>query len=440
MLPNNRLLIWAALLVPIGLISGVIPEIGSVILFLAAAVLAGIALLDAALGAKSIRCVSITIPETIRFTRAKEGSITINISCSGKFSRPISLALGLPDSFENKSDVLSFHIPQNSDNSQTEFPTTPCERGQFLLTAVSIQSPSPLGFWFNRRMFRICTEIRVYPNLIQECGHKAANLLIHRSLGSSPFRQIGQGREFEKLRDYQPGDSYGDIHWKATAKRHHPVTKLFQVERTQEVMAVMDTSRLSAMRPEPDAPRIIERYLAATLVLAQAARKQGDRFGAILFRDRVTQFIPPGGGIRHYDTCRDAIFSEVPSDVSPDFNELFIFLRTRLKRRTLLIIFTSLEDPMLAKRFTEGVKLISSQHLVLVMNTSRPGLQPLFSAPAASPDEIYEHLSNHYFWERKRSLYRDLKQRNVEFIDCQAPDLAADVISRYMKIKSRQQL
>ena len=58
--------------------------------------------------------------------------------------------------------------------------------------------------------------------------------------------QVGRGREFEKLREYIPGDSFDEIHWKATARRARPITKVFQVERTREVYVAVDLSRLSA--------------------------------------------------------------------------------------------------------------------------------------------------------------------------------------------------
>jgi len=64
----------------------------------------------------------------------------------------------------------------------------------------------------------------------------------------------GKGRDFEKLREYIPGDSLDDIHWKATAKRGHPVTKVFQIERTQEVYVILDASRLSGA-PSGSPPR-----------------------------------------------------------------------------------------------------------------------------------------------------------------------------------------
>src|SRR5204863_1117351 len=90
------------------------------------------------------------------------------------------------------------------------------------------------------------SEIRVYPNLLNERKNLAALFLHRGSFGMHAQRQIGKGRDFEKLREYIPGDSYDEVHWKATAKRGRPVTKIFQIERTQEVYVIIDASRLSA--------------------------------------------------------------------------------------------------------------------------------------------------------------------------------------------------
>src|SRR5207247_10489432 len=85
-----------------------------------------------------------------------------------------------------------------------------------------------------------------YPNLFTERKSLAALFLHRGSFGLHAQRQVGKGREFEQLREYIPGDGFDEVHWKATAKRGRPITKIFQVERTQEVYVVIDASRLSA--------------------------------------------------------------------------------------------------------------------------------------------------------------------------------------------------
>ncbi len=55
----------------------------------------------------------------------------------------------------------------------------------------------------------------------------------------------GVGREFESLRDYQPGDELRKISWTATARRGRLVTRQFTVERSQQVWMMLDAGRLS---------------------------------------------------------------------------------------------------------------------------------------------------------------------------------------------------
>jgi uncharacterized protein (DUF58 family) len=79
---------------------------------------------------------------------------------------------------------------------------------------------------------------------------------------------MGRGREFEKLREYQPGDSIEDVQWKASARRQSLITKVYQVERTQEVYAIVDASRLSGRvlpRRSDDVSQdtVLDRYVTA---------------------------------------------------------------------------------------------------------------------------------------------------------------------------------
>ncbi len=78
------------------------------------------------------------------------------------------------------------------------------------------------------------------PNLLDDRKNLSALFLNRGQFGLHAQRQVGKGRDFEKLREYIPGDGYDEIHWKATARRGKPITKVFQIERTQEVYVIVD--------------------------------------------------------------------------------------------------------------------------------------------------------------------------------------------------------
>ena len=250
-------------------------------------------------------------------------------------------------------------------------------------------------------------EIRVYPNLWEDRKTTAALFLRRDTYGVHAHRQIGKGREFEKLRDYIPGDGFDEIHWKATAKRGVPVTKVFQVERTQEVYLVLDASRLSsrpaprnsgqAVSPPMDDARTTERADHPKEVSAggpgapRAASAPSDssdksdpngidatttvltpitagllgwppsRPVRSVVGDRVREFIRARHGKQHFAACRTSS-SRFSRRTSRRTTDIASFIRLRLRKRAPLIVLTNLTI-RLAEQFVRSMDLIRRQHL-----------------------------------------------------------------------------
>ncbi|HEX4384763.1 MAG TPA: DUF58 domain-containing protein, partial [Myxococcales bacterium] len=89
--------------------------------------------------------------------------------------------------------------------------------------------------------------VRVYPAHEDSRDSTAFYLLRARQIEMQKRRlQLrGVGRDFDSLRDYQPGDELRNISWTATARRGKLVTRQFTVERSQQVWMVIDAGRLS---------------------------------------------------------------------------------------------------------------------------------------------------------------------------------------------------
>jgi uncharacterized protein (DUF58 family) len=246
------------------------------------------------------------------------------------------------------------------------------------------------------------------------------------------------------LREYVPGDGYDEIHWKATARRGKPITKVFQIERTQEVYVIVDASRLSARTPESDATpgtSTLERFVTAALVLGLAAEEQGDLFGLLTFTDKVEKFVRAKNGREHYSACRDALYTLQPKIVTPDFDELCTFIRLRLRRRALLVFLTALDDPALAESFARNMDSLRRQHLVLVNMVQPPGVNPLFTSPDITGlDDLYQQLGGHLRWQNLRELQKVLQRRGVQFSLLNNERLSAELVSQYLGVKQRQLL
>jgi uncharacterized protein (DUF58 family) len=234
------------------------------------------------------------------------------------------------------------------------------------------------------------------------------------------------------------------VHWKASAKRGHPVTKIYQVERTQEVYVIVDASRLSAREIVIDGKTTtaLERAVTAALILGVAAEQQGDQFGLVTFSDRVLSFVRAKSGQAHYDAVRDRLYALQPQAVSPDFEELCSFIRLRLRKRALLIFVTSLDDPVLAESFAKASDLLCRQHLMLVNMLQPEGAVPLFSEDAGvgQIDDLYRRLGGHLRWRDLREFGKVLQHRGVRFSLLDPARLPAQLVAQHAEVKARQLL
>ncbi len=430
--PRNRLLFWFALVaLPFSILAGALPSALGICVAIIAALLF-LVLLDALLSRGTLQGIRMDTPPISRLYLEKDGQIELRLENPAGRLRALRLALPLPDEFAIFCDELDLALPEDAEWSKLSWGCRPRKRGSYPLRVAYLESASPLGFWTARKSLPLLGEIRVFPNMQKE--RKGLDLMFCGAFGSHAQRQIGKGREFEKLRDYVPGDGSDDIHWKATARRGRPITKIFQVERTQEVYVAIDASRLSARE---DA---IERHLSAALLLGQAAEQQGDLFGLISFSDRVEQFVRASHGSSHYKACRDAIYAQQPRPFNPDFDELCTFLRLRLRRRSLVIFLTVLDDPVLAEDFLRNVELVARQHLVVVGMMRPSGISRMFSDPVSHTDELYERLGSHLRWHNLEQLGKQLHRRGVKFLLFDGEQMGLRVVSEYLNIKKRQLL
>ena len=436
--PTNRLLIWMCLLLPLTVVGLLSPETASL-----SAVLYGlffaVCIIDALASLSRIRAVTVSLPETVRMSKGRTDTVTVSIENSDPRNSLLTIGLPLPPSIHAEHEQVDVQLPSDSPNSSVDVSCTPDSRGKFTIDKCYFHVPSPAGLWNIRGSSDCNTEFRVYPNPTSDRRRLSSLFLNRGNFGLHTQRVVGQGREFEKLRDYVSGDSYDDIHWKATAKRGKPVTKLYQVERTQEVYVIVDSSRLSARQSGEETN--LEHFLTAALVLGLVAEKQGDLFGLLTFNNKIETFIRAGGGKGHYNACRDSLYTITPTIESPDFEELASFVRLRIRHRSLLVILTDLTDPMLNESFLRNIELICRQHVVLVAMIKQPGIAPLFSTPDASdPSSLHHKLAGHMVWQNLVELEKQLHRKGVQLSFTDDERLSAEMVAQYMNVKARQLL
>ncbi len=442
--PRPSLILLAALtVIPLLGLAVSMPSLAGAALGLLA-LLALLAGGDAFWGRERLRQVKVSLPDKIRLIHGRPGSFEVTFETRTARAMHLRAALAFPREIQPTRDELSVDLPAKEGRHYLTCECLPRQRGLFGIEGCFYETASPLRLWDVRGHSLKPLEVRVYPNMESERRQVASIFMRTRHSGARAMRQVGQGRDFEKLREYVPGDGYDTIHWKATARRGHPITKIFQVEKTQEVYVFIDASRLSARLQVPGDPSQgtrLDRYIAAALVLGLAAEKQGDLFGLITFSDRVSSFVRARNGKEHYGACREALYRLEPQAVSPDFEEVISFARLRLRRRALCIFMTDLDDPVLMESFQRAVDVICRKHLVLVHMLQPGNIRQIFTNPdVAQVNEIYRDLAQHMAWHDLRQLTLNLKQHGVGLSLFANEQFSAEATSSYLRVKQRQLL
>ena len=431
MIPSLRLLAYVAALFPLAVAAGVWSASAPWVLALGAA-LAAAAALDAWWSCDRLAGVRASAVES-RMHKDRPGSFHSRVEC-GYHLPVLRLGIPWPAGLEATMDEQMTSLVAAEPMSVT-WPLMPRRRGDYEIASLYCAGPSHLGFWEVRSRCPLQAIIRVYPNLR---GPDELLAMRGHGTGEHAHRQIGRGREFEHLREYVPGDGFDEIDWKATARRGKPISRVFRVERTQDVYAVVDASRLTG-RSSGAEPRL-ERYVQAALALGVVTQKQGDRFGVITFTDRVHDLVRSGRGGSQTALCRQALYRLHASALPPDFEEVAAQLRVQLRGRALLVFLTDLDDPAASDSFATAAALLSRKHLVAALTIRPDGAEPLFTRPAATEGDMYRQIGGHMQWKKLHETQARLRSLGVAFRLAGRDTLSRELAGLYDEVKRRQSL
>ncbi|MBV8895003.1 MAG: DUF58 domain-containing protein [Acidobacteriaceae bacterium] len=445
--PSSRLLWLVALVVlPACALPAIAPH-GERYLVLVVLVGAIICCFDLIASRHLLNSVSASLPETVRATLNESKGVVANVhrdAGSPRAPRRIRIAAAFPAQLESLCDDVVTRVPDRNHTAQIEFSILGRERGNFRVTETLLGCASRLGLWDLRRSIPVDCNILVEPALADISKQVAKMLASHRHGGQRIVARNGRGREFEQLREYVPHDDFADIDWKATARKQRPIVREYQIERTQDIYACVDSSRLSAQsvtRPDDTRVTILDEYVRSTLMLHRTVRETGDRFGFATFNNRVAYFVKATHAASFDPVFRRALYPLRPAPVAPGYDEMCSTLRTRAKRRALVVFFTSLAEPQLAESFLEASYLLRRQHLVVIASPMDAHVKPLFTDENVSDvEDIYGQLAGHLLWKKLSELRSKLAAVGIRMHNVAPARLGLVAATEYLDVKERQLL
>ncbi|HJQ46222.1 MAG TPA: DUF58 domain-containing protein [Amycolatopsis sp.] len=305
----------------------------------------------------------------------------------------------------------------------------PTRRGERQASRVTVRSLGPLGLAARQGSHRVPGSVRVLPPFHSR-KHLPSRLARLQQLDGRQAALVrGQGTEFDSLREYVIGDDVRSIDWRATARTSDVMVRTWRPERDRQVLLVLDTGRTSAGRVG-DAPRL-DATMEAALLLAALASRAGDRVDLIAYdrtvRANVTSATPA--------SLVAAMAPLEPSLVELDARGLVAEVLRRVRRRSLVVLFTGLDAAPLEAGLLPVLPSLTARHRLLVAAVADPRVAEMAQG-RESAEAVYEAAAAERTLAERRQVTALLARRGVEVVDALPDDLPPALADRYLALKA----
>ena len=343
-----------------------------------------------------------------------------------------------PDILGGPSDVRAVRIAARAGTVE-RVSVAPVRRGRAEGGAFAVDSVGPLGLGLRRLRIDVPWEVRVYPALgARRLRASVAQALRRRESGRYPVRRLGEGRLFESLREWVPGDDPRHVDWKATARRGKRITRQFEAERRQQVLLILDAGRL--LTAEVAGTSRMEFVVQAALALAHAAVQHDDNVGIMVFADGVQHFVGPQRGRAGLKRVLDVLTEVSARLVEPDYPGAFRYLAVRNRKRALTVVFTDVVDRLASEALVANVARLRPRHLPVAVTLRNPGLDAAAAVRPVSRDDAYRKAAAENLLQSREEALGSMRRAGVMVLDVPPERAAEAVVRQYLELKRRGRL
>lgn len=374
---------------------------------------------------------SIDAPATVGV--GAEADATVRVEAGGVTLR-LAVHLDLSDSLTPMAAPLRL---APSDAVEVRVPLGPRRRGQGTIDALWLAMRGPLGLVVRVVRLPVDRPVEVTPD-VQAARATAVSLAGRRDTraGLRIERHVGDGTEFDSLRDFQAGFDSRAIDWKASARHTRLLARQHKAERDRQIVLAVDTGRLMA---EPIAGMArLDHAIHAALVLAYLGVRAGDRVGLYGFDARPGPLVEPRGGMAGFRAALHGTAALAYTAAETNFTLGLTTLLTRLHRRSLVVVFTDFVDPLTAELMVENLRRVSLRHVVVFVALRDPLLAALRDEPPRAAIDVGRAVVADVLLRDRDVVVRRLQRHGVLCVDAPPASVGPELIDRYLRVKRRE--
>lgn len=371
-----------------------------------------------------------------RFSNGDENKINWIIKNEFRFPVSVMVIDELPEQLQIRDWKRKLNLKARR-QKKISWKFTPLERGEYQFGNIHLFVCSPLQL-FSRRFTTESTEtIPVYPAFLQLRNYELfSGTALNSESGNQRMRKMGQSMEFEQIKEYVSGDDIRTLNWKASARKGGLMVNSFMEERSQQVYCIIDKGRL--MKMSFDGMTLLDYAINSCLVLSNVCLKKQDKVGVITFSHEPGSVLAADRKASQAENILQLLYKQKTDFLESDFEMLYLQIRSKIKHRSLLILFTNFESLSGLNRQMDYLRSLARNHLLLVIFFENSELDQLRNSQVKDIEEVYIKTIAEKFAFEKRIIAKELSKYGILSILSSPKNLTVNAINKYLELKARQ--
>ncbi|MBC7688174.1 MAG: DUF58 domain-containing protein [Aquabacterium sp.] len=371
-----------------------------------------------------------------RLSNGDVNKVVLQITNTMNFEVDMEVIDELPTQFQKRDWILMHHFKARQQKS-IAYSLRPAERGEYNFGNIILYVRSGVGLLMRRHDIQATVTIPVFPSFMQLRKYELlSQTTIQSEHGNKRMRKIGHSMEFEQIKEYVRGDDIRTINWKATARKTSLMVNNYTDEKSQQVYCIIDKGRL--MKMPFNELSLLDYAINSTLVLSKVCLQKQDKVGLITFDNKMGTMLAADRKPVQQANIMQLLYNQETSFLESDYEMLYMQLRSRIKQRSLLILFTNFESVSGLKRQLNFLRSIAKHHLLMVVFFENTELKQLSSITAANLEEVYVKTIAEKFAYEKRLIVKELSKYGILSILTAPENLTINAINKYLELKARQ--
>lgn len=377
--------------------------------------------------------IDLTTPSILHL--GEPAQIDVTLGASARRASDVEILMEVDGEVEHP-EVSTLRFDEQG-RAQSDVALVPVRRGKVYVRAAHLRWSGPLGLFHRTVRREVDAEISIVPNIVA-VRRAALRLATHNTMmhGMKTQRYIGDGTEFESLREYIPGLNIRDINWRASARHRKLLCRENRSERNHRVVLAIDTGLL--MREPLEGIPKLDHAINAGLMMGYLSLKMGDQVGLFGFDSSPRAYLEPQHGVHSMQRILEQSSRLEYSTHETNYTLAMAELGNRMRRRSVVVVLTDFTDSISAELMVENLMWMARRHLIIFVAIRDASLDSIAESTPDSVETVNRAVVAGEIRQDREKVLTALKRQGIFCIDGTPSEISIELINRYLEIHRRE--